>query len=135
MEARADVGHTPLTHVATDEGDTFRELEKLSAKLAFALENKLEMPQTFYGVGGMKIFRDLIYIMRGLMTADHQFYKEKGIYDFPQKQKGKMIAMQLVGAMANNPKLQKKMKGKMTEGMLMPYNKVIEKEEKKNKKK
>ena len=135
VEARADVGHTPLTHVATDEGDTFRELEKLSAKLAFALENKLEMPQTFYGVGGMKIFRDLIYIMRGLMKADHQFYKEKGIYDFPQKQKGKMIAMQLVGAMANNPKLQKKMKGKMTEGMLMPYNKVIEKEEKKNKKK
>ena len=131
IEARADVGHTPLTHVATDEGDTLREIEKLSAKLAFALENKLELPQTFYGVGGMKIFRDLIYIMRGLMKADHEFYKEKGIYDFPQKQKGKMLAMKLVGAMANNPKLQKKMKGKMTEGMLMPYNRIIEKEAKK----
>ena len=134
VEARADVGHTPIAHVATDEGETLKELEKLSSKLAYALENKLALPQTFYGVGGMKIFRDLIYIMRGLMKADHEFYKEKGIYDFPQKQKGKMLFMQVVGAMANNPKLQKKMKGKMTEGMLMPYNKIIEKEEKKNKK-
>ena len=39
------------------------------------------------GVYGMKIFRDLIYIMQGLMKADHKFYKEHGIYDFPQKQK------------------------------------------------
>lgn len=134
IEARADVGHNPLVHVATDEGETLKELEKLSEKLTYALENKLELPQTFYGVGGMKIFRDLIYIMRGLMKADHEFYKEKGIYDFPQKQKGKMLMMQVVGAMANNPKLKQKMKGKMTEGMLMPYNKIIEKEEKKNKK-
>ena len=36
----------------------------------------------------MKIFRDLIYVMcRGMMKADHKFYKEHGIYDFPYKQK------------------------------------------------
>lgn len=40
----------------------------------------------FLGVGGMKIFRDLIWMMQGMMKADHQFYKEHGIYDFPRKQ-------------------------------------------------
>ena len=37
--------------------------------------NKLSRPANFYGVGGMKIFRDLIYVMQGLMKADHKFYK------------------------------------------------------------
>ena len=32
----------------------------------------------------MKIFRDLIWMMRGLMKADHEFYKAHGMYDFPQ---------------------------------------------------
>ncbi len=45
----------------------------------------------------MKIFRDLIWIMQGMMKADHKFYKEHGFYDFPQKQKGTILKMKLVG--------------------------------------
>ncbi len=38
------------------------------------------------GVGGMKIFRDLIFGMRGgVVRDDHRFYKERKLYDFPQK--------------------------------------------------
>ena len=37
--------------------------------------------------------------------------------------------MYLVGAMMKNKKLQKKIGGKMTEGMAMPYKKVIEQAE------
>ena len=73
----------------------------------------------------MKIFRDLIWIMQGMMKADHKFYKSHGQYDFPQKQRGKMIAMYGVGALMSNKKLKAKMGNKMTEGMLMPYNKVL----------
>ena len=36
-----------------------------------------------------------------------------------------IAAMYLVGSMMNDPKLRKKMGGKMTEGMLMPYQKVL----------
>ena len=36
-----------------------------------------------------------------------------------------MLAMYLVGGMMRNPKLKKKMNGKMTEGMLMPFKKII----------
>ena len=78
----------------------------------------------------MKIFRDLIYQMRGLMKEDHRFYKKHGFYDFPQKRKGRILGMYLVGGMMRNKKLQKKLSGKMTEGMLMPYKKALEQAEK-----
>ena len=74
----------------------------------------------------MKVFRDLIWLMQGMMRADHKFYKAHGQYDFPQKQWPKMLAMYAVGAMLASPKLKKKMGSAMTDGMLMPYNKVLE---------
>ena len=125
IEARAQVGSNVLSGVATDETDPDREIDKLAASLAYALENQYQQPQNFYGIGGMKIFRDLIYQMRGMMKADHRFYKEHGQYDFPQKQPGKILMMYLVGAMISSPKIKAKMGNKMTEGMLMPYRKVL----------
>ena len=38
--------------------------------------------------------------------------------------------MYLVGGMMKNKKLQKKIGGKMTEGMMLPYKKLLEKVEK-----
>ena len=63
------------------------------------------------------------------MREDHRFYKSHGFYDFPQKQRGKMAAMYLVGGLMKNQKLSRKLGGKMTEGMLLPYKKALEKEE------
>ena len=63
--------------------------------------------------------------MRGLMREDHRFYKEHGFYDFPQKRRGRIAAMYLVGTMMRSRKLSGKMSGKMTEGMIMPYQKVL----------
>ena len=73
----------------------------------------------------MKIFRDLIYQMRGMMRADHKFFKKHGQYDFPHKKKGQTMMMYLVGAMLANKKIKAKMGNKMNEGMLMPYNKLL----------
>ena len=61
-----------------------------------------------------------------MMRADHKFYKSHGQYDFPQKKRGRMMAMYLVGAMLANPKIKSKMGNKMNEGMLMPYKKAME---------
>ena len=126
MEGRAQVGSNILTHIATDEFDTDREIDRLVSELSYSLEHKNTGPQNFLGVGGMKIFRDLIYQMRGFMRADHKFFKSHGQYDFPQKKWPQSLAMYLVGAMIANPEIQKKMGGKMDEGMLMPYKKVLD---------
>lgn len=98
-----------------------------SKKLAYAIENKITFPRNFYGVGGMKIFRDLIWIMRGIMKADHDYYKKHGVYDFPRKKRGTMILMCLLGSMMRNPKIKAKMGNKFNEGMIAPYKKLLEK--------
>ena len=131
LEGRAQVGTNFLSGVATDEFDPDGEINRMAASLAYALEHHYVPPQNFYGIGGMKIFRDLIWLMQGMMKTDHQFYKSHGQYDFPQKQRGKMLAMYLVGGMISNPKLKAKMGSKMTEGMLMPYRKALKNAEKK----
>lgn len=122
IEARAEVGHNFLAGVGYDA----QTLQGMIHRLDYALQHQYVQPRNFWGVGGMKIFRDLIWIMRGLMKADHDFYKKHGVYDFPQKQCGKMLVMCFLGAMVCNPKIKAKMGNKMNEGMVAPYVKVIQ---------
>ena len=134
IEARAEVGHNFFAGVATDESDVDLAIDQLAEHIDYALKNKYVLPQNFWGIGGMKIFRDLIYKMQGMMRADHKFYKKVGFYkDFPQRDKGTIIKMYLVGALLSNEKVRKKMGNAMNDGMLMPYNKMFEKMDKKNK--
>ncbi|MCX5849517.1 MAG: NAD(P)H-dependent oxidoreductase [Deltaproteobacteria bacterium] len=43
-------------------------------------------PPTFYQVAGNKLFRDAIWgRLRPVFQADHRYYKEHGMYNFPQK--------------------------------------------------
>ena len=123
VEARAEVGHNYLAGVGYNK----ETLEKMIDKLCYAINNKYVQPRNFYGVGGMKIFRDLIWIMRGIMKADHVYYKKHGVYDFPQKRRGQMMLMCLLGSMVRNKKIKAKMGNKFNEGMIAPYQKVIKK--------
>lgn len=124
VEGRNEVGRTYLSGVATDA----HSMQLTVKRLCYALDNPTDLPQNFYGVGGTKIFRDLIYVMRGLMQADHKFYKEHGVYDdLPQRQKGRMIFMMILGALNKNPAVQKKMSAMMNKGIIAPYQKVIDK--------
>ena len=125
MQARSQVGGNFLAGIACNAADPDREIDQMAAVMAYAVKKHYNPPKNFYGVGGLKIFRDLIYQMQGLMREDHRFYKTHGFYDFPQKRKGTIAGMYLVGAIMTNEKLKKKIDGRMTEGMLMPYEKVL----------
>ena len=127
IEARAETGGNFLSGVATDESDTDLRVDELAKSLTFALETGHTAPQNFWGVGGMKIFRDLIFEMRGMMRADHKFYKKQGIYDFPKRFSGRSILMYLVGMLLGNEKILAKMGNKMNEGMIAPYEKMFKK--------
>ncbi|HIU34404.1 MAG TPA: iron-sulfur protein, partial [Candidatus Pullichristensenella excrementigallinarum] len=132
LEARSEVGGNYLCGVATDEGDTATDIQTLATALTLAIERGMLRPANFYGVGGRKIFRDLIYEMQGMMKADHKFYKANGIYDFPQKHKKRILQMKLVGALLAVPSVQKKMKGRMSQYIVGPYEKVVERAKMKN---
>lgn len=125
LEGRSEVGGNYLCGVVTDEENTAANLQTLAKNLVFAMEHHLRRPANFYGVGGSKIFRDLIYLMQGMMKADHAFYRAHGAYDFPQKQKGRLLQMKLVGTLLAIPSVQKKIKPKMADYMVAPYKKVI----------
>ena len=127
LEGRANVGSNFLAGVATDETNPDNAIDQLAQTLCYALHHRYTPPQNFYGIGGMKIFRDLIWLMQGMMKADHKFYKTHGQYDFPQKKFGTMLKMYLIGSLLSNEKIKKKMGNAMNEGMLMPYNKLINK--------
>ena len=132
LEGRVNVGGNYLCGVAVNDGVEDAEhrimsVEQLVMRLAYALDNNYRQPSNFLGVGGMKIFRDLIYQMRGLMRADHKFFKSHGQYDFPQKQWRMSLKMYIVGWLINNKGLRRKLSGKMTEGMLKPYKETLNK--------
>ena len=127
IEGRSQVGSNFLAGVATDEQDPDQQIDALAANLSYALDSGYVPPQNFYGIGGMKIFRDLIWQMQGMMKADHKFYKKHGQYDFPQKKWPTMLKMYLVGALISSPKVKTKMGNAMNEGMIAPYKKVLEK--------
>ncbi len=126
IEGRAQVGGNILAGIATDEFAPNETIDQLAVSLEYAFAHANTQPQNFYGVGGMKIFRDLIYQMQGMMKADYKFFKSHGQFDFPQKKKGTIIGMYLVGAMLSNKKLKSKIGNNMNDGMVMPYRKVIE---------
>ena len=126
VEARAEVGHNFLAGVGYNQDTIITTIKKLE----YAIEKNFVQPRNFYGVGGMKIFRDLIWIMRGIMKADHIYYKKHGVYDFPQKKRGQMMLMCFLGSMVRNKKIKAKMGNKFNEGMIAPYQKVIKKAKK-----
>lgn len=105
--------------------ETQKEIESLAKTVDFALEKQLKEPQNFLGVGGTKIFRDLVYEMQGLMQANHKFYKEHGIYDFPQKNKRRIWFMKALGFLMKNKKVKKKMQNNLNSFIVEPYKKVI----------
>lgn len=131
IEARSDTGGNFLAGVATDEHDTDLQIENLAKTLSFALETNHSAPRNFWGVGGTKLFRDMVYEMRGMMRADHKFYKKHKNYDFPQKSKIKATFFYFVGAALSRKKVVAKMGNKLNEGMVMPYELIIRNAEKK----
>ncbi|MGN1164580.1 MAG: flavodoxin family protein [Candidatus Ornithospirochaeta sp.] len=123
IRARADVGRNPLSPLAHDRAS----MEKMIKILRHDMEHPSLPPRTFFSVGGMKIFRDLVWSMRGLMKEDHIFYKNTGLYDdFPQKHRGKMVSMCLIGSVMRNKKLRRKAGEKINQGMVAPYRKAID---------
>lgn len=120
--SKGEIGGNYLAGIMTDQAS----LEVGAKQLVWALETRYTKPSTFYGVGGMKIFRDLIWHMRGLMRADHKYFREHELYDFPQKEWKSSLFTYLIGFMMSNKKVRRKLGNRINEGMIAPYQKVID---------
>jgi multimeric flavodoxin WrbA len=89
LEGKDSVGKENSMGIISDECHDASllqaQIEYLALHLDRATRAKYQKGVNFLGVGGMKIFRDLIYGMRGVVRDDHRFYKERKLYDFPQR--------------------------------------------------
>lgn len=89
LEGKDNVGRENSMGVISDEVADSAQLQSLIETTALRLDRaaraKYQKSVNFLGIGGMKIFRDLIYGMRKVVRDDHRFYKERRLYDFPQR--------------------------------------------------
>jgi multimeric flavodoxin WrbA len=120
-----------LVGVVTDECGDSTDLDHLLDQLmATALsyaEAGYVRPQTFLGVGGMKIFRDDIYgRLRMIFPADHRAYSRTGVYrTFPQAQMGIRLQNAFVTPILNLPPIRRGFAEQVKEQMVRPYKQVV----------
>jgi len=116
----------------TDEVDDSAKLDGLIQSFAERMiqfsEKNYMRPRTFLGVGGMKVFRDDIWgRLRFPFQADHKFYKEHGLYDFPQKDYKARIISGILILLTKIPHMRKEIYQKrMKSEMIKPFQKILE---------
>ena len=131
LEARMEIWKLLCTGFVTDEYKNDQEITALITKLAddlcWAVEKDHDRPATFLGVGGRKVFRDLIYKTRFIFMADHRYYKENDHYDFPQKDIKFRVINTIFPPLMKIPPVRKKMQQNFNKFMIKPFEYYKEK--------
>jgi len=129
LEAKFECQHSYRLGVVTDEYGDDAAITTRVAEMARAIDrwfdDPWERPQTFLGVGGRKIFRDLVYSMRGLVVADHEYYRSEGLYDFPQRDLKKNLFNLVIGASLRFGATRRRTLKDLGRLKLMPFREVL----------
>ncbi|MFL7792202.1 MAG: NAD(P)H-dependent oxidoreductase, partial [Anaerolineae bacterium] len=130
LEGWTQFQHSNLVGFVTDEatsnvGDnsaaTDGLLHDLARRLVRCANGGYIQPQTFLGVGGIKVFRDDVWgELRIPFQADHRAYKRLGIYDFPHKDIRVRLLNTLVAPLFRIPKVREEFTKNIKEGMIQP---------------
>ena len=120
LEANMQMGHGQRLGMVTDEDPdasvTTARLQSMARTVDDWLLEPWFLPATFLGVGGIKIFRDLVYENKGVLSADHRYYRDNGLYDFPQYNLKKRLIMAVMLLFKRIPFLKKTARKMMREG-------------------
>jgi len=132
LEAYVEFQQANLVDFVTDEyGDSPQidaTLQSFAKRLISFSEKDYVKPRTFLGVGGMKIFRDEVWgKLRFPFQADHRFYGNHGVYDFPQRDYKARMRTTLLRFLTKIPNIRKEIYEKtMREKMIKPLQKVVQ---------
>jgi multimeric flavodoxin WrbA len=119
------------TMFVSDEVSTSGELDRLLDSMAERLVRGAETgyipPQTFYGVGGHKIFRDFIFARSRLVfQADYRYFAGHDLFDFPQAEYKIRLMNAILIPLTRIPGFRKEVFGKIKYHMTAPFRSVLE---------
>jgi len=119
-----------LVEIITDEhssSDMDILVDSLAKNLVSNAEAGYVAPPTFLGVGGMKIFRDDIWgRLRFVFQADHKYYEENGIYDFPQDDLKAIEMNKNMINLTSKPEMRENVRKMIKTEMVKPMKHIVE---------
>ncbi len=117
---------SPAILSSSDSAIIDKQIEHTAYALSSFAEKRVFAPISFLGVAGLKIFRDEIYQgLRFVFQADHAYYKQHKLYDFPQKKVFLWLGVTAMVLMSKLPFLREKIRRKLKTVMLQPYKNII----------
>jgi multimeric flavodoxin WrbA len=128
LEAYAEFQSANFIGIVSDESAKSSEIDTAISALArqavSASENGYVRPRTYLSTGGMKIFRDEVFGMLGMVfRADDRYYQKNGLYDFPQKKRGLRLQNFVITSLQAFPSFRKGFYKNLKRGMLQPLKK------------
>ncbi|HTO23334.1 MAG TPA: NAD(P)H-dependent oxidoreductase [Spirochaetia bacterium] len=132
-EAWVELQQSNLAGFISDEGEVpdapaparDAALDQLAERLVRFSEASYVRPPTFLGVAGMKIFRDDIWSdLRVVFRADHKAYRQRGLYDFPQRRVGHRILIGLASFLTGLPGIRSRFPSMIRTQMIVPMHRA-----------
>lgn len=129
LESHAEVGRANLVTVLSDEVRKSTELTALLAetthRLRSSMDHPVRKPRMFPAVAGTKLFRDFVWLATAIFREDDRYYRAHGIYDFPHKKIGRLLADRALRWAMHLPPLRRRVQRNMRRLMLKPYEKIV----------
>lgn len=132
FEADAQVNEAHFAGAVSDQWPDSAALDAaldgLAARvLHFSKESYLP-PDSFLGVAGRKMFRDEVWgRYRYVFQADHRYYRQRGFYDFPQKDWRMRLRNFFLMLRLQVPRTRRQMRNTMPGFMVKPFIDELEK--------
>jgi len=131
LQAYTEWQRSNLVGMVSDEVATSAELDAqlqhLAKEVMLASQAGYQAPQTFLGVSAHKLFRDEIWgPLRFVFRADHRAFRQRGYYDFPQKDWKMRLVNTLLGPLMGIPQIKATFQEMMVDKMGEPWDKMIE---------
>jgi len=122
-------GANPADFVTDEDSSAVidRNIDNLAISVIEFSEKNFVPPSTYRGVGGMKIFRDDVWgRLRFVFQADHKYYEETGIYDFPQDDAKSIEMNNKMIELTAKPEMRENIRKMIKSEMVKPLKHVVD---------
>ncbi len=102
-------------------------IDNMAVSVIECFKKNFISPSTYRGVGGMKVFRDDVWgRLRFVFQADHKYYEETGIYDFPQDDVKSIEMNNKMMELTANPEIRENIRKMIKTEMVKPLKHVVD---------